>query len=195
MKKLQNNKGLTLVEMLCALLILVFVVVGMGITMDAGMNIYQDATFESESASLAGILNTSVGDILRYAEDITVNQGYLNGPNGTLVAKADVGFVFTSMDYGIQDAYFYTPVQEGNVSMGVLQMKNLRNTDIVELVNTGAYPDLAISNFKLTYVEPGSDEAGNTGRGGYFTVKYDIFHETDTAKKRHVEYVVRLMND
>ena len=191
MRKLKNKAGFSLIELLCALLILVLLVMGIGTGMDAGMNIYEDATFEAESASLAGILNTSLGDILRYSQNIRINNDKLEDSSGSYVVKEDVGFVFTNIEYGIQDAYFYTPMKEGNVSMGVLQMKNLRNANVVELVNTGAYPDLVISNFKIVFYDQSETGVG----GGYFTVKYDIFSATDMQKVRKVEMIVRLMND
>ena len=70
MKKSRRNSGFSLIELLCALLILVILVIGIGVSMDAGVGIFRDATFEAESATLAGILNTSLGDILRYSVDV-----------------------------------------------------------------------------------------------------------------------------
>lgn len=188
MKKIKNNAGFTLIELLCSLLILVILVMGIGVGMDTGSKIYRDATFESDSATLAGILNTSIGDILRFCS-VTDTDDIRNLPEG--FDKTEVPYVFTSLDYGIQHAYFYTPVYEDGTSMGVLQMKNLKNDKVVELVNTGAYPELVISNFVITYTP-----RANPGiQGGYFTVKYDIFSETDMTKVRNVEMIVRLMND
>ena len=197
MNKLKNSKGLTLIEMLCVLAILVVLVMGMGATMDAGTDIYYEATFEADSASLAGILNTAMGDILRYSRDITVNQGTADNPeagfvtsDGTYLVSSQVGFVFSNWEYGVLDAYFYTPIYADGTSKGVLQMRNLRNAEVVELVNTGAYPDLVISNLKVVYTP-----SGNAGvRGGYFEISYTIFSEKHDFQ-REVETVVRLMND
>lgn len=197
MSKLKNNSGMTLVEMLCVLLILVILIMGMGSTMDAGTRIYQEAIFESDSATLAGILNTSMGDILRYSRDVKINEGTVGNPengfvtsDGTYLLPDQVGFVFSNWEYGILDAYFYTPTAADGTSKGVLQMLNLRNANVVELVNTGAYPDLVISNLVVTYVEEGP-----AIRGGYFEIEYDIFSEKHADFKRHVDTVVRLMND
>lgn len=197
MSKLKNNSGMTLVEMLCVLLILVILIIGMGSTMDAGTRIYQEAIFESDSATLAGILNTSMGDILRYSRDVKINEGTVGNPengfvtsDGTYLLPDQVGFVFSNWEYGILDAYFYTPTAADGTSKGVLQMLNLRNANVVELVNTGAYPDLVISNLVVTYVEEGT-----AIRGGYFEIEYDIFSEKHADFKRHVDTVVRLMND
>lgn len=186
MKKQRKNAGFSLIEMMCALLIMVLLVMAIGVGMDAGSKIYRDATFESESATLAGILNTSLGDILRYSSYLRATTVEERAENGT-----DAEFVFTSIDYGIQDAYFYTPPHEDGSYKGTLQMKNFRNSRTVELVNSGAYPDLTVSNFKITYkprTKPGVD-------GGYFTITYDIFSETDASKVRNVQTIVRLMND
>jgi prepilin-type N-terminal cleavage/methylation domain-containing protein len=197
MSKLKNNSGMTLIEMLCVLLILVILIMGMGSTMDAGTRIYQEAIFESDSATLAGILNTSMGDILRYSRDVKINEGTVGNPengfvtsDGTYLLPDQVGFVFSNWEYGILDAYFYTPTAADGTSKGVLQMLNLRNANVVELVNTGAYPDLVISNLVVTYVEEGA-----AIRGGYFEIEYDIFSEKHADFKRHVDTVVRLMND
>ena len=190
MKKLRNRSGHTLIELLCALMIMVFLMVGIGSVINAGVNIYSDAIFESESATLAGILNTAIGDILRYSRDVLENPGTFEDSSGDLIVRERVAFVFTNLEYGIQDAYFYTPLLTGGVSEGVLQMKNLRNPEIVELVNTGAYPDLVITNFLVVYTPEG---AGN--RGGYFTVSYDIRSVNNEEYTRHVETIIRMMNE
>lgn len=183
----RKNAGFSLIEMLCALLITVFLVMGIGVGMDAGTRVYGEATFEAESATLAGIVNTSIGDILRYS----VNVRELSDQEQANYGVSEVGFVFTSVDYGIQDAYFYIqPSAEGEY-LGVLRMKNLKNTNMVELVNTGAYPDLGISNFTITY----SPRTGAGVKGGYFEVAYDIFSTSDSGKSRSVATIVRLMND
>ena len=195
MKKLTNKAGLTLIEMMVALLIMVFLVLGMGVGMDAGSRIYQDAVFESDSATLASTLNTSLGDILRYSREIRENDGVLENYNGDYIVEEDVGFVFTNYEYGIQDAYFYTPIYEDGTSKGVLQMKNLKNAEVVELINAGTYPNLVVSNFEITYVAAGSNSEGAAGRGGYFDISYTIYSVKDESKSREVECVIRLMNE
>ena len=196
MKKLKNKGGFSLIETMCALLILVLLVMGMGVGMDAGSKIYRDAVFESESATLAGILNTSIGDILRYAIDIretndTEKMKYGNDVGIPHFEDATLHYVFTSLDYGIQDAYFYVPPHEDGGYMGPLQLKNTRNPNTVELINTGAYPDLLITDFLITYsprIAPGIE-------GGFFEISYTIYSESDESKSREVETIVRIMND
>lgn len=199
MKKLKNKAGFTLVEMMAVVLILVILTMGIGKTMDAGMQIYRDAIFEADSASLAGILNTALGDVLRFSEDITENTGTFEDASGSLIDRAVVEFVFTNWEYGAEDAYFHIPLQAGGISKGVLQMKSISNTDIIELVNTGAYPDLVISNFEIQYVKPGAtvtDAAGNIQklRGDYFNVSYKIYSESNDQMVREVYTTIRRMN-
>lgn len=196
MRKMKNKAGFSLIEMLVALLIMVFLIMGMGVGMDTGSRIYRDASFESDSATLAGILNTSLGDILRYSIDVKENTEdpatALKDVSGTVYTKEEVPFVFTSLDYGIQDAYFHIPLNVADgTSSGVLQMKNLRTNIAVELVNSGAYPDLLVSEFNISYKprqNPGIE-------GGYFTITYKITSASDPDKVREVESIVRLMND
>lgn len=195
MKKTRANSGFSLIEMMCALLILVLLTMGITTSVNAGVNIYRDATFEAESATLSGILNTSLGDILRYSFDIRLmsddellEKGYDAGiPQ---IGDNSKRWVFTSMDYGIQDAYFYIPPHISGGNKGPVQLKNLKNANVVELVNTGAYPDLVVKDFTIFYREreaPGVD-------GGYFEISYTIA-STTMDKTRKVETIVRVMND
>ena len=194
--KARAKRGFSLLEMMVALAILVFIVLGIGVGMDAGIDIYKEAIFEADSASMAGIVNSNLGDILRYSTRVTVNDGSnLLDASGVKIPKESLGFVFTSADYGIKDAYFYTP-EQGDTTKGVLRLTNLKEDKDMELVNTGAYPDLYIANFRITYYELGTTSVtnGGLGRGGYFEVTYDIFSTKDETMTRSVSTVVRLMN-
>lgn len=158
--------------------------------MDAALRVYSDATFQAESGSLSGILNTSLGDILRYSYSVTENPGTMEDSAHNHIDRDDVGFFFTSLDYGIQDGYFHTPIQPDGTPQGDLLMKNLQNTDVVELVNPGSYAGLMVTNFKIEYVASG--HGGN--RGNYFDITYDIINQ-DHSRTRSVEYIVRRMNE
>ncbi len=189
MKKLASKSGLTLIEMLVTILILVFLVLGIGTCMDSALNIYDEAKFESNSASMANIVNTSLADILRYSDNLTDKgetvSGYFTDSSGTKVANVD--FVFTNYEYAVRDAYFTVSDD------GVLRIKNLGDSNAVELVNTGAYPDLKISSFKLTYTAKGTDTDGNP-TGGYFEINYTIYSDKDSNLTKDITYIVRSMN-
>ena len=208
MKKLMKKGGFSLIEMMCALLIMVLLIMAIDVGLKAGGTIYQDATFEAESGTLAGILNTSLGDILRYSIDVRETTATEREKYGNDVGIPEAGgtgkyYVFTSLDYGIQDAYFYVPFHENGTNMGVLQMKNTRNPNVVELVNTGAYPNLVVSDFHITYSPRETEENEDLNnvndidvvQGGYFEISYQIISELDSSKTRMVETIVRVMND
>ncbi len=196
MHKLKSKAGLSLLEMLLALMILVFLVLGMGVGMDAGSRIYRESWFENESASLAGILNTALGDILRYSTDVKGDPDQCGNPSHVVPLDeeemeileqrndVDVGFVFTSMDYGVQDAYFRISQK------GALTLESLRNESWMELVNSGAYPNLEVADFTVKYtarIAPGV-------YGGYFEINYTIY-STDSDKSKDVTCIVRHLND
>lgn len=191
MCKIKNNRGMTLMEVLVAVLILVLLVVAMGTGMNSGMEIYKEANFESNSAALAGIIDTALGDILRHAENIRKPEpdSYFTAPDGQVLANIE--FVFTNAEYAVEDAYFYTGSSRDPA--GILQLKSVRKTDAkypMELVNSGAYPDLEITNFEITY-----SASGEAVYGGYFTVEYDIYSAKDSSNVKHIVTVIRHLNN
>lgn len=192
MKKRNGKSGMTLLEMLVSLLILTLLVTAMGTGMELARKIYEDAVFESESAALAAIVNTALGDVLRYAENVHTpeDRDAVGNPVGDTV-----GFVFTNTEYGLPDVYFQTG-SGADKDGGILILRSLRlgegSCSIQEtpLVNSGAYPNLEITNFSATYVVPGSEGK----RGGYFYITYTIRNCRDPAKIRQIETIVRLVN-
>lgn len=203
MKKLLNKKGFTLIELLATMVIMLLVLSAIGVGMDGASRMYEDATFAADSSNLAGILNSALGDILRYSRDVhtttETDYPYVQQVgadhvfvDSTSARVPDVDFVFTSIEYGIQDAYFYTPIDENDEFLGVLQLKNLRNVKTTELVNAGAYPNLGITNFTITYT-PTSDSSTTVG-GAYFKIEYKIYSLTDPTKTKDVECIVRMLN-
>lgn len=191
MDKLKSKEGFTLIEMVVALLILVMIIVSMDTVMDSSLRVYNDATFEADSSAMAGIVNTNIGDILRYADYIKTNEdGAFVGADGGQLTNIE--FVFTSYDYGVQDAYFYLEPDAERGSSGVLQMRSLRNAGTVELVNTGAYPNLAITDFHVVFT-PVKDDAGKITTG-YFEITYTVFDVNRPDKTKDESCVVRLMN-
>lgn len=178
MKKLKTGSGMTLLEILVSLLILTLLVTAMGTGMNSAMRVYREARFESESAALAGIINTTLGDVLRYAEDIKAHSK---------------GFIFTNVEYGARDVSLC-------VIDGILCLDD--RSSQAALVNTGAYPDLEISLLQAVYIAPGAAETItlkdgttiNTKRGGFFYITYQIASTTDSTQIREVETVVRLLN-
>lgn len=195
MTKLKSKAGMTLIEMMAALLIMVLLVVGMGTGMDAGMRVYRDSKFETDSAALADILNTSFGDLFRYAENVTAKTSLSADDQNKLPTGME--FVFTNPEYGILNGYFHL-----NTDTGAVQLMDLQSGTKKDLVNTGVYPNLEISDLDVLYAPPGVQELPiegkpepvKVGRGGLFYVTYQIRSTVDTAKTKDVVTVVRQMN-
>jgi prepilin-type N-terminal cleavage/methylation domain-containing protein len=191
MKRIKSKAGFTLVEVMVTILILLMLYSGVVIAMDVGGKIYRESIFESHSSLLAESLNNHLGDILGNASEITVNDGIITDDYGKKLYKEDVPMVFTNSSYGAQDAY----LTASPVSPQTLVIKGLHTTDAYQLVNTGTYPDLAVTNFKITYHAKSNSTTDGTGYGGYCTIQYTIQSTNNSSLSKEVNTVVRLLND
>jgi len=142
MKKFKGKKGFTLIEMTVCVLTLALVALICTTGYSIAMRSYNDSKFESNSQMLESMLNTSLGDVLRYAYDIS--------DEGTAV-------VFSNDSYGLLG--------------GGLTVKNDRliykdgDTENF-LVSTYSYIDgLYIKDFDLNYTV--NDEGKNIFEGSY----------------------------
>ena len=154
-KKLASRKGLTLVELLAAIMILALIGVGMATGMTAATQTYERSVFSSETLVLQDTINTTLGDYLRYASGVVDDSGAVTVASeeygtGTFVTGKG-GAVFTP---GAGYLYFDAGGKKALV------------------VNSGAYTDLAVKNFVITY-------APDTG----------VFHVTYQLQKKGGEGV------
>lgn len=79
-KKLSSESGLTLVEMLCAVAILVLLVLLLGTGMQMALHTYRDIVAQSEADLLLSTAVDALADDLRYARDVTTGaDGRLSG--------------------------------------------------------------------------------------------------------------------
>ena len=161
------NSGMTLMELLASLLVLTLLMTAMGTSMDAALDSYQDSLFQSNSSMLIGIVNTTLGDLLRYAQDIQISEE---------------GIAFTNAELGVYNGRL--TVSED----GTLQILDLTGRTM-DLLNAGVYAGLYIRDFAAVYVPPDTDGK----RGGYFEILYTI-ENGDATKVRHAETVVRVLN-
>lgn len=129
MKKLRSGGGFTLIEVLVSMLILTFLVIGMGPGMKTAMTVYQESTFQSSSTALIGTMNATLGDVLRYAEDVEV--------------AADGSFTFTNTDYGLQNATL-------NTKDNIITVID-HNGKEKPLLPEGSYPNMEITAFTAKY--------------------------------------------
>lgn len=81
MKKIGNERGFTLTEMLATLIILGFVTLCVASGVATAVRCYQDLMFESESRLFISSLNESLEDILRYAKVLDEGTGKRENPD------------------------------------------------------------------------------------------------------------------
>lgn len=114
-KKLNSESGLTLVEMLCAVAILVLLVLLLSTGMQMALRTYRDIVAQSEVDLLLSTAVDAIADDLRYAQD---------------VSKSGANFTYTSDSFG-KDASIIVSGDEK--SKGQIMVGGMR------LLPTGAY--------------------------------------------------------
>lgn len=170
MKKLRSAKGFTLIEILVSMLILTFLVIGMGPGMKTALTVYQESTFQSSSTALIGTVNATLGDVLRYAEDVRIVTPVEEGEENT--------FTFSNADYGMQNATLMLS-ESGDK---VIVVKD-HNGNELPLLPEGAYPNMEITDFSAVY------------SGGVFRILYSIQSTLDVDLKReNISYVIAPLN-
>lgn len=80
--KLRSRRGMTLSEVLMAMLILSLVTVGMAAGIGASLRVYRQATEASDAQMLASTLSTALMDELRYARDIQADGSFTSDTFG-----------------------------------------------------------------------------------------------------------------
>lgn len=184
-RKLKKKSGFTLIEMLVTIVILVIMVVAIGDGMSAATRIYKESVFFSNSSSLASMLNTTFEDLFRYSEQIYLrNEGgdYVSS-DGHVISGTSVtdtpAVLFSNAEYGAQNAYVYLSEEAGT---SPVRIRNVFGGQVRDLLNTGAYPKLMITNLQITYDGP------------VYTIAYVIQSTEDAALTKSVEMKVRLLN-
>ena len=165
--------GMTLMELLVSILILSLLTVALGTGMDAAMEVYNAARFETDSAALAGILDTALWDVVTFARDVR------QGPEG---------LVFTNTDYGIQEGAVFT--REGLLYLG-------REGQEMPLVNSGAYPDLMVTDVNARYLDTGiltllDGTQRAVTRGGIVYITYRIVSTGSPDRFQDVEMLIHV---
>ncbi len=168
MKKLKSSGGFTLMEVLASMLILTFLVIGMGPGMKTAMTVYQESTFQSSSTALIGTMNATLGDVLRYAEDV---EG-----SGT-------DFTFTNTDYGLQNVSLaLESVTEDGDPIPVFKPKNTQRK-ATPILPEKSYPNMKITDFTAKY------------ENGLFTVTYKIKSTVVQNMEREASCSIALLNN
>lgn len=167
--KLKTSKGFTLIEVLVSMLILTFLVIGMGPGMKTAVTVYRESLFQSNSTALIGAVNTTLSDVLRYAENVTVTD------------EGDV--LFTNTEYGLKDACFLTIERSGGEREDFASLVVLdHNGQQRQLLPEGAYPNMELADFSLDYANE------------CFEVQYTIYSIVDPALSRKAVCTIAQIN-
>lgn len=159
MRKIKENNGFTLVEMLACVVTLILIC---GIC-SAGMNLavksYNESMYESDSQMLESTLNLYICDILRHATKIETEEAVLPDANG----EKDVSG-FTNVAYQIYGGTIKV-MERTDEGGGAFMVYETKNNAGVMLVGENVYAGtLYVSDFKLKFNE----------EKGYFTGSYVI---------------------
>lgn len=173
MKKINDKRGFTLIEMLACTVTLMLVGMICTTGIKLAMKSYEESVLESNVQSLESTLELYIGDILRYADPASVETIEVSDEAGNTLSQVSA---FTNSNYQMYSGMIKTN------SNGYLVCTSIHNNGKETLlVGKNAYGDiLSINNFFIYY-----DKIT-----GVFTVKYEISN-TLNATRRPCEFSYR----
>lgn len=143
MQRLKQKKGFTLVEMLVCILTLLMIMLICTTGMNMAFKSYHESLFESNSQMLESMLNTTLGDVLRYSENIV---------------ESNDSIMFRNVDFGVEQGQI--KLDEAGKGYLVLATSDAEET---LLLSTKVYVDgLFVEDFRLDY-----DADSKIFTGGY----------------------------
>lgn len=146
MKKLRNQNGLTLTEMLCTVIIVLLFSSLVAVGANAAVRSFRISMADSQAQELCSTLTTAISDKLRYCTVETnavfiQGVGYVNGaPNEIFTLNSDSGQVYLGENKFL-GAYAYpeglkvkefSVTYEENVFNVQFQIKDRRETKLAE---------------------------------------------------------------
>lgn len=173
-KKLKSSSGLTLVEMLCAAVILGL----LGLLVSAGIRMavktYRDLTAQAETQLLLSTAASAIADELRYARDVTVDGA------GNLTA-------YRSASFGA-GARLTVDQATGHILAGGMQLLPPGRQNAGGRYEGGAYKGDAY-RFETLEIDGSAYEAD-----GCFAVKLKVVWQEDPAICAQTDLTVRCLN-
>lgn len=168
---MRKSEGMTLMEVLAALLVLTLLVAAMGTSLDLMARAETASRFASESDALAAVLQAALQDVLGFAE-------------------AAEGGSISNREQGIRNGTLC--IEEGKLCV--------REAETRILTASGIYGDLKVSDLQIRYIPPGQSGTVTRldGReitdvpGGLFYVTFSIEHPTGLS--RTYETAIRQAN-
>lgn len=153
-RPLRSSAGFTLVEMLAALIVVVLLTGVVATGVSAGMTMYKQTTFTSESEALSSTIDSALSGSLRYAQRTSDGSAYTITYRSTPISSLSPESIVTTSG--------------GKLYWGM-------GTDH-PLLNDSAYTDCIVSS--ITVAPKASD--GET----VFDVTYTITSKTDSSKTK-----------
>jgi len=167
MRKLKNQKGFTLVEMLVCIITLMLIGLICSVGMNLAMKSLNSISFDANSRMFESTMDIYISDLLRHATDIE--------------NRAE-GVVFTNESYYIRDGKMKINTAGSGVTDAGYLVCTGGSSSMPEmmLANKGVYADnLYIKNFSLSY-----DETTGIFSGGYQIVS----SKTDSVRNCSFRY-------
>ena len=159
-KQLNHRRGFTLVELLCAMLVMALLGMVVSVGISTAVRVQRESTFIAHSDVLTATLNTSMSDVLRFA---TVNTQKTED-------RDDGHIYFSNQEYMITDGYIFV---DGDGRVGV----HMNDTDdtVRYFISNGAYTGLEV-------------QAEGAASEGGFSLSYDkntrLFTGTYTVREK-----------
>lgn len=175
MKRVLNHKGFTLVEMLACTVTLLLIGMMCTVGLNLAMKSYHESVFESDCQMLESTMNMYIGDILRHATEVKIDEE--NADN--------IVISLSNSAYQISDGMFYIST-DGDVDTpdvkGYLYCTVGDNTAGALVIGVANYAkNLYLTSFELHY-----DDATDL-----FTGKYTIGSSISDALSRECTFVYR----
>ena len=161
-KKLNNKAGMSLMETLCALIIVVLAALGIMMGISTAVRSYEKTIRQSEAQVLFSTLQSVIGNELAYSTDITVDS--LNAGNEGNVVSFSAGNFDIECTIKSDDS--------GENGFGKLYFINEQTQEKVELLGSKAYTHGLMAKADVRY-HAGSP-ASDGGNEYYFTVDLSI---------------------
>lgn len=150
-KKLKNEAGLTVIEMLAATIVLVLLALMLNTGLQMAFNTYETMIAKSEVELLLSTAVDTLADELRYARDAYGADGsgfnyYIDDDGNGISRKLDGGFTYTSSSFGaVTDLKVDATESSNNKGQIMVTVQNGASPKDLLVLSTGAYGNQGIS--------------------------------------------------
>ena len=169
MKKVLGCKGFTLVEMLACTVTLLLICMMCTVGLNLAMKSYQESVFESDSQMLESTMNLYIGDILRHATEVKIDE---ENADNIVISLSNPAYQISDGMFYIADGYLYCTVGDNTTGALVISAANYAKS-------------LCITSFELYYDDT----------TGIFTGKYTIGSSVSEHLSKESAFTYRTIAD